>query len=161
MSANREGCCAQYRKPCSYHEGWEDAEDALDQTTVCPTCGGSGELKVAPGLLSGGWITDPCPDCIRGRQPTPEEGERMTRISWEMMSDIVCPTCHDDPRVVSKNGIPCPTCKGVGCRPSLEVLRRMKKAIHGEYSIGKPRSYADWDRFVLAVWLAEHREDEA
>lgn len=26
---NREGCCATWPKPCSYHEGWQDALDAL------------------------------------------------------------------------------------------------------------------------------------
>lgn len=32
----------------------------------CETCGGTGELRLAPRLLSGGWITEPCPDCAEG-----------------------------------------------------------------------------------------------
>ena len=28
MSADRTGCCATWPKPCPYHEGWADAEDA-------------------------------------------------------------------------------------------------------------------------------------
>jgi hypothetical protein len=35
----------------------------LDLHTECEKCGGSGEVRLAPGLLSGGWITDPCPAC--------------------------------------------------------------------------------------------------
>lgn len=27
--STREGCCADRRKPCSYHEGWEDALDTV------------------------------------------------------------------------------------------------------------------------------------
>jgi hypothetical protein len=73
MSDNREGCCAQYRKPCSYHEGWKDAEDAMDKTIECPTCGGLGFL------CRDGHVHDPCPDCIRGRQPSPEVLRRMAK----------------------------------------------------------------------------------
>jgi hypothetical protein len=24
---SRDGCCADWPKPCSYHEGWQDAEN--------------------------------------------------------------------------------------------------------------------------------------
>jgi len=27
---SREGCCADTRKPCPYHQGYQDALDALD-----------------------------------------------------------------------------------------------------------------------------------
>jgi hypothetical protein len=30
MAKSREGCCANWPKPCSYHEGWLDAEDLLE-----------------------------------------------------------------------------------------------------------------------------------
>ncbi|MDA8037626.1 MAG: hypothetical protein M0Z69_00405 [Actinomycetota bacterium] len=26
---SREGCCAAWPKPCSYHEGWQDCADAM------------------------------------------------------------------------------------------------------------------------------------
>jgi hypothetical protein len=79
-----------------------------------------------------------------------------------MTDTIECPTCggsgweggFDHTSDANRR---CPNC-AYGWTATPEVLRRMKKAIHGEYSIGKPRSYADWDRFVLAVWLAEHNE---
>lgn len=29
MSASREGCCATWPGPCQYHEGWQDAADAV------------------------------------------------------------------------------------------------------------------------------------
>lgn len=29
MSAERAGCCADWPKPCTYHEGYQDALDAL------------------------------------------------------------------------------------------------------------------------------------
>lgn len=29
MAADRTGCCAGWPKPCTYHEGWEDAAELL------------------------------------------------------------------------------------------------------------------------------------
>jgi len=84
-----------------------------------------------------------------------------------MTRRIECPTCGGSGHLPVKPGggntfsanYPCPDCIR-GRTASPEVLARMKKAMHDEYAIGKPRSYADWDRFVLAAWLADHGEDE-
>lgn len=31
MSETRQGCCADQRQPCAYHEGWQDCLDTLEQ----------------------------------------------------------------------------------------------------------------------------------
>jgi len=63
VNPEREGCCSTWPKPCSYHEGWQDAMDAVEarsravrSATLCP--GSESELWHNPetGLVS-------CPSC--------------------------------------------------------------------------------------------------
>jgi hypothetical protein len=55
----------------------------MSDTIACPTCGGSGDFVE----IRYSHFGDPpereisrCPDCIRGRQPTPEVLERMAKV---------------------------------------------------------------------------------
>jgi len=53
----------------------------LADTIECPTCGGKGKK---PSIVDGG-ITSrdlvKCPDCVNGRQPTPDGLERMAKAA--------------------------------------------------------------------------------
>ena len=53
----------------------------MTETIDCPTCGGSGELDSGrpPNALPEFTQKYPCPDCIRGRQPSRELLERMAK----------------------------------------------------------------------------------
>ena len=85
LRANREGCtCEKYRKPCAYHEGWDDAIDNAEQhpvellallaePKVCETCGGDG-CEHEDGRVKRSW-----------GQVTNEGG---------MWHDVLCSTCQ-------------------------------------------------------------------
>ena len=44
----REGCCATWPKPCSYHEGWADAVDTLTERSASATTSGVPSPALAP-----------------------------------------------------------------------------------------------------------------
>lgn len=37
MSESRDGCCATWPKPCSYHEGYQDALDTFERVELVPS----------------------------------------------------------------------------------------------------------------------------
>ena len=72
----RDGIAGTFVAPANLDQMllvFEAAHKWLDLTIVCPTCGGSG-LACAPGCYEES-EHPPCPDCIRGRQPSPEVRE--------------------------------------------------------------------------------------